>query len=123
MTTHPEPIPAGTAVYVEFTVVEGPTEHDYYRLKRTGHSGSATSFVPTALVHPLPAAADVDDEHLWPSHWTFDAVLEREHARFHDQDGNLLGRDGCEEMRCDFWDAAQHLLHAGLVVRRAGDAA
>lgn len=38
--------------------------------------------------------------------------LRVEHANFHDQIGNMLGRDECGEIQCDFWSVADHVLTA-----------
>ena len=50
----------------------------------------------------------------WPSHWTIDDKLSDLHARYHEQSGNMLGRDECGWERCDFWVPAEFALTAAL---------
>lgn len=56
---------------------------------------------------PEPSA---DEKIEWPDHWTMNEKLRDLHARWHDQKGNLLGREACGYERCEFWDSAQYTL-------------
>jgi hypothetical protein len=53
-----------------------------------------------------PSAVKLD----WPDHWTQNEKLSDLHARWHEQPGNLLGREACPWERCEFWDAAEFTL-------------
>lgn len=48
----------------------------------------------------------------WPAHWTDEDKLCDLHARYHSEEGNMLGRDDCGWDRCEFWDAAKFTLEA-----------
>lgn len=48
-----------------------------------------------------------DTKYERPAHWTDDDVIEDLHARYHCEEGNLLGRAECGWERCEFWDAAK----------------
>jgi len=63
---------------------------------------------------------EIEAERRAQTEWSDDDVwLSDEHARFHDQPGNMFGRDDCGEARCDFWDAAVWVLNAPGGVRSA----
>lgn len=51
-----------------------------------------------------------DEKIEWPDHWTINEKLRDLHARWHDQKGNLLGREACGWEGCEFWDSAQFAL-------------
>lgn len=46
----------------------------------------------------------------WPSHWSIDDKLSDLHAQFHEQHGNLIGKDECGWERCPFWEGAKFAL-------------
>lgn len=54
--------------------------------------------------------SSVDEKIEWPDHWTVNEKLRDLHARWHDQKGNLLGREACGWEGCEFWDSAQFIL-------------
>lgn len=56
---------------------------------------------------PEPSAGEKIE---WPDHWTTNEKLRDLHARWHDQKGNLLGREACGWESCEFWDAAHFTL-------------
>lgn len=56
---------------------------------------------------PEPSAVEKAE---WPDHWTTNEKLRDLHARWHDQKGNLLGREACGWEHCEFWDSAQFTL-------------
>ncbi|KIP90170.1 hypothetical protein RU09_11865 [Microbacterium sp. MEJ108Y] len=58
----------------------------------------------------LIAAESHDGKLEWPDHWTANEKLRDLHARWHQQAGNLLGREACGWQRCEFWDAAEFTL-------------
>lgn len=46
----------------------------------------------------------------WPSHWSVEDKLSDLHARFHEQHGNLIGKNECGWERCRFWEGAKFAL-------------
>lgn len=66
---------------------------------------------PCLVVRALDrlAAATAENERLTEE---LDDGLRDQHARYHDEPGNMLGHDECGWERCGFWDAAEWTLNA-----------
>lgn len=60
--------------------------------------------------HSVVPEPSTEEKIEWPDHWTINEKLRDLHARWHDQKGNLLGRDACGWEGCEFWDSAQFTL-------------
>jgi len=82
----------------------------------SGRVGYAHGYVAGALrrsVVPEPSAEEPEcfaEKPSWPDHWTTNDKLRDLHARWHEQTGNLIGREECGYERCEFWDAAEFTL-------------
>lgn len=78
--------------------------------------GLASAILAAGFRHseaPEPSAEEPEcfaEKPDWPEHWTTNDKLRDLHARWHEQKGNLLGREECGYERCEFWDAAEFTL-------------
>lgn len=61
---------------------------------------------------PPVADAGSPSESIWQPFNGREDWLRDQHAKYHDQSGNMLGCYECREQHCDFWDAAEWVLDA-----------